>query len=57
MILVFLASVLIVIMLAFWIDWKRKKNKNNPHIPTNPNGKPGDSTNYMMGDNKHTGGS
>ncbi|WP_162927660.1 hypothetical protein [Bacillus sp. Y1] len=36
MILVFLASVFIVISFAFWIDWKRKKNKNNPHIPTNP---------------------
>ncbi|MGI8385992.1 hypothetical protein [Robertmurraya sp. P23] len=57
MILVFLASVFIVITLAFWIDSKRKKNKNNPHIPTNPNAKPGDSTNYLMGDNKYTGGS
>ncbi|WP_316572064.1 hypothetical protein [Neobacillus sp. YIM B06451] len=41
---------------ALIIDLKRKKNNYNFHIPTNPNTKPGDSSNYIMGDNKDTGG-
>jgi hypothetical protein len=41
---------------ALIIDLRRKKNNNNPHFPTNPNAKPGDSSNYMMGDNRYTGG-
>jgi hypothetical protein len=41
---------------AFFIDWRRKKNNNNPYIKTNPNSKPGESSNYMMGDNKYTNG-
>jgi hypothetical protein len=50
--------VLIFGILAFsaLIDWRRKKNNNNPHIPTDPNAKPGDSSNYTMGDNRDTGG-
>ncbi|WP_139125149.1 protein BatD [Bacillus solimangrovi] len=45
-----------VLLFALFIDWRRKKKKNNPHITTNPNTKPGESSNYMMGDNKDTGG-
>lgn len=46
------------IRFAFFIDWRRKKDKNNtnPRIPTNPNAKPGDSSNYLMGNNKYTNG-
>ncbi|HDB5314933.1 MULTISPECIES: hypothetical protein [Bacillus] len=45
-----------VLLFALFIDWRRKKNNNNPYIPTNPNSKPGDSSNYMMGDNRYTNG-
>ena len=48
--------VLLILASAIFIDLKRKKNNNNPKIPTHPNNKPGDSSNYMMGDNKDTGG-
>jgi hypothetical protein len=50
--------VLIFGILAFsaLIDWRRKKNNNNPHMPTDPNAKPGDSSNYTMGDNRDAGG-
>ncbi len=48
--------VLLILAFAFFIDLRRKKNNNNPHIPTHPNAKPGDSSNYTMGDNKDTGG-
>ncbi|WP_192894720.1 hypothetical protein [Neobacillus notoginsengisoli] len=41
---------------SLFIDWRRKKNNNNPLIPTDPNAKPGDSSNYMMGDNKYING-
>ncbi len=44
-----------VLLFALVIDWRRKKRNNHPHIPTNPNAKPGDSSNYTMGDNRHTG--
>jgi hypothetical protein len=48
--------VLLILAFAFFIDLRRKKNNNNPQIPTHPNAKPGDSSNYTMGDNKDTGG-
>ncbi|MEH7086529.1 hypothetical protein V7139_27945 [Neobacillus drentensis] len=46
--------VLMILAFALIIDLKLKKNNNNPQIPTHPNAKPGDSSNYMMGDNKDT---
>jgi preprotein translocase subunit YajC len=52
----FIIFILLIVTFAFYIDRRRKRNNNNPHIPTNPNTKPGDSSNYMMGDNKDTGG-
>jgi hypothetical protein len=52
----FLVFILVIVALALIIDIKRKKNNNNPLIPTNPNAKPGDSSNYIMGDNKDIGG-
>lgn len=51
-----LIFVLLILAFAFFIDFKRKKNNNNPKIPIHPNAKPGDSSNYTMGDNKDTGG-
>jgi hypothetical protein len=51
-----LIFVLMTLAFALFIDLRRKKNNNNLHIPTHPNAKPGDSSNYMMGDNKDTGG-
>ncbi|MBO0586062.1 hypothetical protein [Sporosarcina sp. E16_8] len=53
---IILVIVLLLFALAWLIDWRRKKNINYPHTPTNPNAKPGDSRNYMMGDNKYTNG-
>lgn len=41
---------------ALIIDFKRKKNNNNPEHNTHPHAKPGDDSNYMMGDNKHSDG-
>jgi hypothetical protein len=52
----FLVIVLTIVGLALFIDIKRKRNYNHPLVPTNPNAKPGDSSNYIMGDNKHIGG-
>ncbi|MFD1737198.1 hypothetical protein ACFSCX_11610 [Bacillus salitolerans] len=53
---IFIALVLVVLTFAFFIDRKNKKIKNNPHISTNPNAKPGEDSNYIMGDNKGSGG-
>lgn len=44
------------LLFALFIDIRRKRINNNPPIPTNPHAKPGDSSNYMMGDNKEHGG-
>ncbi|WP_217269615.1 hypothetical protein [Neobacillus endophyticus] len=52
----FVILILSIIGFALTIDLRRKKNNNNLHIPTNPNAKPGDCSNYMMGDNRYTGG-
>ncbi|WP_066074651.1 LPXTG cell wall anchor domain-containing protein [Neobacillus soli] len=52
----FIIFILGILGFALIIYLRRKKNNNNPHIPTNPNAKPGDSSNYMMGDNRYTGG-
>jgi hypothetical protein len=51
-----LVFILGILGFAFFIDLRRKKNNNNPHKLTDPNVKPGDSSNYMMGDNKYTNG-
>jgi len=54
--MVFLILFLGIFGFALIIDIRRKKNNNNPHIPTNPNAKPRDNSNYLMGDNRYTGG-
>ncbi|MDR7071430.1 hypothetical protein [Fictibacillus barbaricus] len=41
---------------AFLIDWRRKKINNNTQMPTHAGAKPGESTNYQMGDNRYTNG-
>ncbi|MGE6256821.1 hypothetical protein ACQKCU_02750 [Heyndrickxia sporothermodurans] len=48
--------VLGIVAFALLIECRRKKNNNDPHITTNPNAKPGESSNYMMGDSRDTGG-
>lgn len=45
-----------ILLFALLIDLRRKKNNNNPQKITNPNAKPGDSSNYTMGDNKYSSG-
>ncbi|MGP4081195.1 hypothetical protein ACTWQL_14900 [Pseudalkalibacillus sp. R45] len=39
------------------IDWRRKKNKNTSQHSMNPNAKSGESSNYVMGDNRYSSGS
>lgn len=52
----FMILIILILGFAMLIDYRRKKNNNNPHIPTNPSTKPGESSNYLMGDNKDMGG-
>jgi hypothetical protein len=53
----FMVFVLVILGLAFFIDWKNKKTNNNPHITIHPSTKPGESSNYIMGDShKDNGG-
>ncbi|WP_155974198.1 hypothetical protein [Paenisporosarcina sp. HGH0030] len=43
--------------MGVYIDWKRKKINNYPLRLTHPHAKPGDDSNYRMGDNNnYTGG-
>jgi len=48
--------IMILLGLGLLVDWKRKKRNDYPLKSTNPNAKPGDSTNYKMGDNHYTSG-
>jgi hypothetical protein len=52
----FIVSILGIFVSALMIDLRNKRINNNPHIPTNPNAKQGESSNYVMGDNKYTNG-
>lgn len=45
-----------ILLFALFIDLRRRKNNNNPHIPTNPNAIQGESSNYIMGDNRYSSG-
>jgi uncharacterized BrkB/YihY/UPF0761 family membrane protein len=54
----FIIFVLIILGIALYIDRKNKKTNNNPHMTIHPGAKPGESSNYIMGDNPkdHGGG-
>ncbi|MBN8202372.1 hypothetical protein [Bacillus sp. NTK034] len=41
---------------AYWIDRRRKKINNTMQKGISSSEKPGESTNYTMGDNHYTGG-
>ena len=42
----------ILLACAFLIDRRNKRIKNSPLKTTNAHAKPGESTNFMMGDNR-----
>jgi hypothetical protein len=49
--------VVLVLGIASYIDWRNKKTNNNPHITIHPSTKPGESSNYTIGDShKDSGG-
>jgi len=48
--------IMILLGLGVLVDLKRKKRNDYLHKATNPDAKPGDSTNYKMGDNNYTSG-
>jgi len=56
MIWIFGIPIIILVALGLLVEWKRKKRNDYPLKATNPNAKPGDSTNYRMGDNNYTNG-
>ncbi|UTR10330.1 hypothetical protein MM300_21040 [Evansella sp. LMS18] len=56
MIWFFALLVFLIIAFAILIDWRRKRNNNIPNKMTHPEAKPGDSSNYMMGDHRPGGG-
>ena len=56
--MIWIISIPITILLALGmlVDRKRKKRIDYSHKGTNLNVKPGDSSNYKMGDNNYTSG-
>jgi hypothetical protein len=53
----FILFVLVILGIALYIDWRNKRTNNNPPITIHPSTKPGESSNYIMGDShKDTGG-
>ncbi|MDN4072813.1 MULTISPECIES: hypothetical protein [Fictibacillus] len=45
-----------LLLFAFFIDWRRKKNNNQLNRSTHPGAKPGEDSNHLMGDNRYDGG-
>lgn len=56
MIWVFAIGIVIALGFAFLIDRKRKKIRNDPRPTIDSNNKPGDGSNYKMGDDDYFGG-
>ena len=56
--MIWIISIPIIVLLAcgLLVDRKRKKRNDYPQIGTNPDSKPGDSSNFKMGDNHYTSG-
>jgi len=54
--LIVLIILFIIIAFAFLVDRRNKKINNNIQNPINAHAKPGESSNYMMGDNRNTNG-
>lgn len=56
--MIWIISIPITILLALGLlaDRKRKNRNDYSHKGTNPNVKPGDSSNFKMGDNNYTSG-
>ena len=50
------ALILGLVIFAFLIDRRNRKMRNLSIQSINPHEKPGESTNYTMGDNKYTHG-
>jgi hypothetical protein len=48
--LYFIVPIIMLVGLGGFIEWRRKKNNNYSHIPTNPDIRPGESQNFSMGD-------
>jgi len=47
--LYFIVPIIMLVGLGGFIDWRRKKKNNYPHISTNPNIRPGESQDFQMG--------
>lgn len=54
--LIVLIILIVIISLALHVDERNKKINKNIQNPSNSNAKPGESTNYTMGDNRYTNG-
>ena len=54
--LIILITLFIVFALALLVDRRNKKINNNNQNPINSNAKPGEDSNYMMGDNRYKSG-
>lgn len=53
---IFFIPIVLLISLGTWIDWRRKKRNDIAHRESNPHTRPGESSNYQMGDNNYTSG-
>lgn len=48
--------IIATLVFAYYIDRRRKKINNTMQKGISPSEKPGESSNYTMGDNHYTGG-
>ncbi|WP_192806484.1 hypothetical protein [Planococcus donghaensis] len=53
---IFIVPIASLISLGALIEWKRKKRNDTSLNAINPHTRPGESSNYQMGDNHYTSG-
>lgn len=53
---IFVIPITSLLALGGFIEWKRKRRNDLTHKVSNPHTRPGESTNFKMGDNNYTSG-
>lgn len=53
---IFVVPITVIVAFGVLIEWRKKKRNDYHHIGSSPHTRPGESTNYKMGDNNYTSG-
>ena len=56
MIWIFVVPITVIVAFGVLIEWRKKRRNDYPHKASSPHTRPGESSNYKMGDNNYTSG-